>query len=69
MDVKSGKITIRNNLQGSKGISHWLINWCTFPMMIHKITPSLDYNLWFKCLDTQLNNPTNKNSVKVPKVV
>ena len=29
--------------QGSKGIRHWPINWCTTsPMMIHKITPSVD---------------------------
>ena len=34
-------------------------------MMIHKITPSVDYNLWLKRLVTQLN----QNSIKVPKVV
>ena len=34
--------------------------------MINKIIPSLDYN---KGLDTQLNEPTNKNAIKVPKVV
>ena len=38
-------------------------------MMIHKIIHSLDYNLWFKYLDTQLNNPTNQNSIKFPKCV
>ena len=38
-------------------------------MMLHKITPSLDYNLWLKHLVTQLNKPTNQNSIKVPKVV
>ena len=35
-------------------------------MMIHKITPSLDYNKWliyFK--DTQLNEPTNQNPIKL----
>ena len=42
---------------------------CTSPMMIHKITPSVDYNKWFKRLDTQSNKPTNQNSIKVPKVV
>ena len=31
-------------------------------MMIHKITPSKDYNNWLKRLDTQLNEPTNPNS-------
>ena len=32
-------------------------------MMLHKITASVDYNKWFKRLDTQLNEPTNKNLV------
>ena len=38
-------------------------------MMIHKIIPTVDYNLWLKRLDIQLNEPTNQNSLKVPKVV
>ena len=38
-------------------------------MMIHKITPTVDYNWWFKHLDTQLNKTTNRNSIKVPKVI
>ena len=29
------------------------------PMMIHKITSSVDYNLWSKRLNTQLNESTN----------
>ena len=33
-------------------------------IMIHKITPSVDYNYWLKRLDT-----TNQNSIKVLKVV
>ena len=37
--------------------------------MIHKITPSVDYNQWFKRLDTQLNEPANQNSMEVPKIV
>ncbi len=37
-------------------------------MMIHKITYSVDYNLWLKRLDTPLIEPTNQNSIKVPKV-
>ena len=41
---------------------------CTFSMMIHKNTPSVDYNLLLKSLDTQINEPTNQNSI-VPKVV
>ena len=38
-------------------------------MLIHKITPSVDYNSWLKRLDPQLTKPTNQNSIKVPKVV
>ena len=30
--------------------------------------PSVHYNYWLKRLDTQLNKPTNENSLKVPKV-
>ena len=37
--------------------------------MIHKIAPSVDYNQLLKRLDTQLNEPANQNSLKVPKVV
>ena len=37
-------------------------------MMIQKLTPSVDYNQLLKRLDTQLNEPTNQNSIKVPKV-
>ena len=37
--------------------------------MIHKILPSLDYNKWLKRLNTQLNEPINPNSIKVPKGV
>ena len=46
----------------------WPIDWCTSPMMIHKITPSVDYKEWFKSLDTQLNEPANQNTIKVSKV-
>ena len=38
-------------------------------MMKHKVIPSVDYNYWLKQLDTQLNEPTNQNSMKVSKVV
>ena len=37
-------------------------------MMLHKITP-VDNNYWLKLLNTQLNEPTNQNSMKVAKVV
>ena len=38
-------------------------------MMIHKIILSVDYNYRLKRLDTQLNELTNQNLLKVPKVV
>ena len=41
----------------------------TYPMIEHKITPSLDCNEWLKRLDTQLNEPTYQNLRKVFKVV
>ena len=47
----------------------WPINCYTSPVMILKITPSLDFNQWLKCLDTHLNEPSNKNSMKVPEVI
>ena len=38
-------------------------------MMINKIISSVDHNYRLKRLDTQLNEPTKQNSIKVPKVV
>ena len=38
-------------------------------MVIHNITPSVDYNKWLKSLETQLNELTNQISPKVPKDV
>ena len=35
----------------------------TSPMMMDKITPSVDYNKWLKRKDTQLIEPTNQNSI------
>ena len=35
----------------------------------HKITPSVDYNYSLKHFNTQLNKPTNQNSVKSPKLL
>ena len=37
-------------------------------MMIHKISPSVDYNQSLKRLGTHLYEATNQNSQKVPKV-
>ena len=53
---------------GSKGIRQWPINLFTSPM-INKITPFVDCNYCLKRLDTQLNEPTNQNLIKFPKVV
>ncbi len=33
-----------------------------------QITPPVDYNKWLKRLDIQLNETTNQNLLKVPKV-
>ena len=38
-------------------------------MITVKIIQSSDYNKLLKRLDTQLNEPTNQKSIKVPKVV
>ena len=38
-------------------------------MFMNTITPSADCNKLLKLLDTQLNEPTNQNSIKTPKVV
>ena len=38
-------------------------------MLIHKVTPYVDYNKWLKRMNTQFNKPTNKNLVQVLKVV
>ena len=34
-----------------------------------QITPFVNYNKLFKRLDTKLNEPTNQNLIKFPKVV
>ena len=38
-------------------------------MMIQKVTPYVYYNQWLKRLNTQLNESTNQNPIKVTKVV
>ena len=48
------------------GVRQWPINLCTSSKIIHKITTSIDYNQW---LNTQLNEQTNKNSIKSPKLL
>ena len=35
---------LSSRMQGSKGIRQWQLNGCTSPIMIHKITPSVDQN-------------------------
>ena len=55
--------------QGSEGIRQQPINQYTSPMIIYKITPSVDYKWWSKRLDTQHKKQTNQNLIKVPKVV
>ena len=52
--------------QGLKGIRQLLIILCTYPLMLHKITPSKDYKF---LAETQVDEPTNQNSIQVPKVV
>ena len=37
--------------------------------MIHKITPSVDYNQWLTRLNTQPNETANQNSLKSPKLL
>ena len=38
-------------------------------MMIQKINLNVDYNQWFKRLNTLLNEPGKQNSIKSPEVV
>ena len=38
-------------------------------MMIDKITPFVDYNWGLKRFNTKINDPSNQNSLKVPKVI
>ena len=35
------------------------------PNDVHNITPSVDYNLWLKCLETQLNEIKESKFSKV----
>ena len=39
------------------------------PIVDTQNTPSVDYNQWLKRLDIQRNEPTNNNSLNVPKIV
>ena len=38
-------------------------------LLIHKIIPSVDQNKWLKRLNTQLNEPTDQNSLQSPKLL
>ena len=44
-NAENGELVDTGIDQESKGISQWTINWCKFPTTIHKITPSVDYNV------------------------
>ena len=37
-------------------------------MLIHKITPPIEYNYWLKRLDTKFNEQTIQNQKKVPEL-
>ena len=54
-------------MQGQAGIRQSAINLYTSTMMIHTITPFVDYNNWLKRLDIKLNEPTNQNLIKAAK--
>ena len=54
------------NIQGYKGIRDKLMHISNDNT--EDFTPSVDYNLWHKRLDTQLKDATSQNSIKVPKV-
>ena len=60
-DIKTNNDSATCYNQGSNGIRQWTLIRVKSPMMIHKITPSVDYNKWLQHLDTQLNKPTNPN--------
>ena len=55
--------------QGSKGIIHAMVEKFLYIPINDTITSSVDYNYLLKSLDTQPKEPTNQNSIKVPKVV
>ena len=44
-------------------------NMMYIPNNVTQITFSVDYNQWLKLLDTQLKEPNNQKSLKVPEVV
>ena len=65
--------TIVQVSQGYERIRQWTINWCTYRIMIHVITSSVDYLQLvvetFGPMDTKLDKPNDQNPIKVPKVV
>ena len=42
---------------------------CTSQIKIHKLTPFEDYKEWLQSFDTELNELTNQNKMKSPKVL
>ena len=67
--AKKKKQQYRKSTRLWRDKTYWPTNLCTSPLMIHKITPSEDYNQWLKHLDTQHNEPTKQNSITVPKLL
>ena len=53
------------NLQGTKKDKTMAERLMSSLMMFHKITPSVDYNLWLEHLDTQLIEPTKQKSPRM----
>ena len=44
-------------------------NLSTSPQIVNKITAFIDYNQWLKRLETQLDEPTNQNSLKLQRLI
>ena len=58
-----GKLSLCPGIERDKQLP---INLCKSLLMLHTITSSVDYKYMLKCIDIQLNEPTNKKSIKVP---
>ena len=55
--------------QGSKRIRQWPIDWCTSPMMIHKIASSVDYNYGWNVWILNIMNQLIKIQEKSQKLL
>ena len=64
--VICNRIVLATQTHGSKMIRQW-VNWYTIQRMIHKITPSVNYNKWLKRLDIQLIEPNKTNFNNSPQ--